>query len=247
VNHTGDGVGVNGCQIEATAVNVYADGTASCALGANKRVYCWGKGANNTFGDGSAALRTEATIIDGIDDAVMLGQGDADHACVVAGDKTVQCWGLNSQGQLGDGTTLPRLGPVRVSNLRQVVDVAHGGGATCAVHESGSVSCWGAGWVIGDSTNNAHQTTPVQLPNLSDVIKLRMTGKFACALGKSGSLYCWGDLVGDLGITNDPTMQVFVSKPSLVTTARDIRNVMVGPQAVCGFLSPSNVRCWVSP
>ena len=38
----------------------------------------------------------------------------ASHACAVTTSNQVYCWGLNTSGQLGDGTTTQRLTPAPV-------------------------------------------------------------------------------------------------------------------------------------
>ncbi|MTA71746.1 MAG: hypothetical protein F2551_04295, partial [Actinobacteria bacterium] len=43
--------------------------------------------------------------------------------CALKSDQTVWCWGLNSSGQLGDGTTTNRNRPVQVSGLTGVISV----------------------------------------------------------------------------------------------------------------------------
>ena len=62
------------------------------------------------------------------------------HTCVLTGGD-VWCWGQNSQGQLGDGTTADRNVPVKV--LSDVSDITAGLDYTCAV-----MSLW-AGDVLG--------------------------------------------------------------------------------------------------
>jgi hypothetical protein len=55
----------------------------------------------------------------------------------------VQCWGLNSLGQLGNGTTTDSLEPVAVVGITNALGVAAGSYHTCAVLSSGAVQCWG--------------------------------------------------------------------------------------------------------
>ncbi len=56
------------------------------------------------------------------------------------------CWGSNSNGQLGDGTTTDRHAPVQVTGLpAKATQVAAGGRHTCALLTDGTVWCWGKG------------------------------------------------------------------------------------------------------
>src|SRR2546423_9352186 len=66
------------------------------------------------------------------------------HACAIRDDGTVACWGLNYEGQLGDGTSVDRTSPVPVVNLGQAISIAAGEFHTCAIlGASGTVRCWG--------------------------------------------------------------------------------------------------------
>jgi hypothetical protein len=59
------------------------------------------------------------------------------------GLETLECWGRNDEGQLGDGTTSRRTVPTPVKGISNVVDVATGAVNTCAIVADGSVWCWG--------------------------------------------------------------------------------------------------------
>src|SRR5256885_13936407 len=48
------------------------------------------------------------------------------HTCAVLDDGTVQCWGRNNFGQLGDGSLTTRLSPVPVANLGTAISIAAG-------------------------------------------------------------------------------------------------------------------------
>jgi alpha-tubulin suppressor-like RCC1 family protein len=47
--------------------------------------------------------------------------GGNNHFCVTTSEKDVYCWGDNSYGQLGDGTTTNRPSPVKASTPRTIV------------------------------------------------------------------------------------------------------------------------------
>ncbi|MCF7843409.1 hypothetical protein K9M47_00755 [Candidatus Gracilibacteria bacterium] len=83
--------------------------------------------------------------------AAQIGEGVyTQHTCVVKSDSTVYCWGNNSQGQLGIGTSeASKPAPVQVRGvsgsgfLTNIIQVAGGNGFTCAVKNDGTVYCWG--------------------------------------------------------------------------------------------------------
>ena len=72
------------------------------------------------------------------------------HSCALTSTGKVLCWGDNSSGQLGDGTTTQRLTAVPVLGLPAgiLAIAANGGDAptqahTCAITPGGGVMCWG--------------------------------------------------------------------------------------------------------
>ncbi|WP_375769694.1 RCC1 repeat-containing protein [Archangium gephyra] len=120
----------------------------------------------------------------------------------VAPDGTLWAWGSNSNGQVGDGTTTPRLTPVRVPGLTEVVAAAAGtGNFSLAVREDGSVWSWGANasGQLGDGTT-AQRLAPVRVPGLTDVRSVAAGRFFSLALARDGSVWSWGaNTDGQLG------------------------------------------------
>ena len=109
------GVGDNTARNEPTGVNLGTSRTATgistgshhtCALLDDKSVVCWGFNGNGALGDRSISHRTGPV-------AVPLGTGrtataihaKADHSCAILDDGSLLCWGKNTSGQLGNGTS----------------------------------------------------------------------------------------------------------------------------------------------
>jgi alpha-tubulin suppressor-like RCC1 family protein len=87
-------------------------------------------------------------------------------ACARLTDETVKCWGDNSAGELGDGTTTSHLTAAAVPGLAGVAQVSKGGQFACARLFDGRVLCWGDNLEgqLGDGTTTQRLTpTPVLL------------------------------------------------------------------------------------
>src|SRR5437016_10225001 len=86
------------------------------------------------------------------------------HTCMRLPDGTVQCWGRNNFGQLGngDGSLSSSSVPVAVRGLTTATRVVTGDAHTCALLGDGTVQCWGVGDAgqRGDGTFNSISTAP---------------------------------------------------------------------------------------
>src|SRR4051794_37251345 len=83
--------------------------------------------------DGIESRRGAATNVEcpsGTPLAVSVGSG---YACKLLPDHTVECWGENGYGQLGDGSTATAAVPVPVTGLTGVTAVSTGRYRSCAV------------------------------------------------------------------------------------------------------------------
>ena len=190
-----------------------------CALLSDGIVKCWGYNADGELGDGTntgpetcnkAACSTTPVAVSALSGATAIAAGQT-HTCALLQAGTVECWGANSYGQLGDGTTTDSSTPVAVSGLTgmAVTAVAAGANGTCALLKSGTVECWGANFYgqLGDGTYTGPQTctggacsmTPVAVSGLSGVTAIAVGDEHVCAL-TGGTVECFGsNLSGQLG------------------------------------------------
>ena len=166
----------------------------------------------------------------------------SDFTCAVKTDGTVWCWGLNTSGQLGDGTTTNRNRPVQVSGLTGVADVDNQSDFACALKTVGTVVCWGNGGYgqlgNGGTTNSS---TPVQVSGLSGVTQIATGYGHVCAVISNGTVSCWGwNIVHQLGdgTTTSRTTPISVSG---ITTATEVR---AGAWNSCALLANQTLTCW---
>ena len=101
------------------------------------------------------------------------------HSLYVTRAGTVWSWGLNAQGQLGDGTLLQRLTPTQVAGLTRVKAVATGNNHSLALRDDGTVWAWGSnaeGQLGGGSTST--RPAPLLVEGLSRVTARRYLEHF---------------------------------------------------------------------
>ena len=100
--------------------------------------------------------------VSGVTSALLVGTG-YQHSCTINTDLTVSCWGINSNGELGNGSTVNSDQAVVVLDLSAVQDLAVGSNHTCVLSGDGyTPMCWGENTYgqLGDNTT-ANSDVPV--------------------------------------------------------------------------------------
>jgi len=211
----------------------------SCVLNqVDQRMRCWGEFA----GDGTAGAQTTPVAVD-TESFGSIAQGFS-HRCLRDQNDDLWCWGRNDFGQLGDGTTLTRLSPVKV--LSGVTKVSAGAYHTCAT-VTDSVFCWGnnAHGQLGTG-DNLDRHDPTQLPVIvsgDPIVHYGAGADYTCAVLESADLYCWG--LNDSGQLGLPLTTFSVSAPTLVMNSLQLERVYPGNKTTCGRSAGTKLLyCW---
>ncbi|MEV7186618.1 hypothetical protein [Kitasatospora sp. NPDC093102] len=167
---------------------------------AEKRLKSWGNNRSGQLGDGTwADLRTTATAVLGLTSAEVVkiaagGFGSSTgHGLALLTDRTVQSWGVNGAGQLGDGTVFSHNVPGQVVNLSDATDIAAGGAHSLALLADGTVAAWGQNGhgQLGNGTG-ADSSVPVRVEGLAKVVAIAAGLHHSLALREDGTVWAWG-------------------------------------------------------
>jgi alpha-tubulin suppressor-like RCC1 family protein len=208
----------------SNVISIAAGGHAA-ALKGDGSVWTWGPNSLGQLGDGTRTTRLTPVLVAGLVpvSSVAIGTGDSiGQTFAVGRDGSVWAWGDNSHGQLGDGTQISRLSPVRVQGLGDVVMVAGGYWHSAALKADGTVWTWGWNWYgqLGDGTE-LDRLLPSPVAGLADIIAVAAGSLQTFALRRDGILFAWGaNFDGNLGdgTTTNRARPVQVAGLSNVTT-----------------------------
>ena len=219
--------------LSGKTIKTIAGGNSSdtCAIASDNQAYCWGSGASGTLGNGSTtdssvpvAVSTAGVLNGKTLTNVSVGSG---HVCAIDTAGKAYCWGSNTTGQLGNGSTTNSSVPVAVStagvlNGKTLVSVSLNIDYSCALDTAGAAYCWGSGsyGALGNgSTTNSSVPVAVSTAGVLNgkvLASISSGGAYGtvCALDASGKAYCWGNngynVFGD-GTSTNSSVPVAVS------------------------------------
>lgn len=209
----------------------------TCALATGSQTpRCWGRNTQGQLGDGTNSNSTAPVAVSGITTATSVDAGgllagvEVGHSCALLADGGVRCWGGNTSGQLGDGTTTNRNAPVTVLSDDDDDHL---------------------------NTPPPDLTPPVALTGASAI---SAGGLHACALLTSSRVRCWGEngsgQLGD-GTTGDRPFAVTVdldadepdpdeTEPKNFDPLTGVTQVAAGGRHTCALKSDDTLWCWGS-
>ncbi|MER0429994.1 RCC1 domain-containing protein [Streptomyces microflavus] len=210
---------------------------------AEKRLKSWGNNRVGQLGDGTwTDFRTTATTVLGLTSAevVKIAAGGAGahngHGLALLTDRTVQSWGANNSGQLGDGSVFSHNAPGQVVNLSDATDIAAGGTHSVALLADQTVVAWGHNnyGQLGNGTNQ-DSSVPVRVEGLNKVIAIAGGLNHSLALREDGTVWAWGyNINGQLGdgssaSRNVPAQVTGLTGVSLIAAGANHNLALVGP------------------
>jgi hypothetical protein len=157
-------------------------------------------------------------------------------------DATVRCWGRNTRGQLGDGTSNTFSStPVPVSGMTNAAAVSGGGWHTCALLQDGRVQCWGENDHGQIGSTLPFSNVPVTVAGITNAVAISTGVYHSCAVLADGTTRCWG--TNDNGQLGNGTT-VSSSSPVQVSSLSSPIQIALGSFHSCALMPDRSARCW---
>ena len=177
----------------------------------------------------------------GMADIETLSAG-AGHTCYVNSRGAAFCWGGNSNGELGNGTTNDSPQPSPVHGGLLFVTVSAGFSHSCGVTASAAAYCWGDNeeGELGSGSDDGSRV-PIPVSGRLQFSAVSAGFNHSCGLTTSGAVYCWGgNEYGQLGNGG----KVSSDKPVPVAGGYKFRSVRTGVLFTCGITNDGDAYCW---
>ena len=225
-------------------VSVDAGLEHTCTLVGDGRMQCWGTNFTGQLGDGTfGGFAMTPQFVHNMTSAIKAITGGF-FTCAMMPDSTMQCWGRNQDGQLGNGDSTTDVGlPAPVLGLGAVADFAAGGYHACGLMADHTVRCWGRNvrGQVGDGTTDSPITQPHVVSGMNAAVALSLGTYHSCALLQDATVQCWGD--NDHGQIGAPGL-AFSATPVTVSGIASAVSVSTGFQHTCAVIADGTVRCW---
>lgn len=240
----------------------------TCALMNNGQIRCWGVANqgrlgyanNNIIGDNEVPSSVPSVQVGGLVIAVAAG---GTHTCAVLSTGKVRCWGRAQDGELGTANLNfgwpassvigdnehPSSAPtVKLPGGEQAVAITAGQAHTCAILDTGGLTCWGRGSDLQLGYGNAQNIGDDEHPGLVGLgrpaIAVTAGYRHTCAVLANGETRCWGSGAnGRLGLANTNDVHSATSVPP-VSLGKEVVAVSAGTFHTCARLADGNIRCW---
>ena len=233
---------------------VTSGGGHNCAITESSSMLCWGLNGEGQLGNITAqAFELTPVEVDfssivtssnlGAIYAVSSSVGSY-HSCAVMNNGNLSCWGANSYGQLGIGSTVsspPTL--VDLGAGRVAIEIAAGDTHTCAITDIASVMCWGYNnhGQLGDGTTNSSSSpVNVNLGTNVDAVAISTGESHTCVITSNQKIMCWG--YNNHGQLGDGTF-ISTNSPVVSTTGVPLA-ISTGLHHTCVLFTNDSLGCW---
>jgi alpha-tubulin suppressor-like RCC1 family protein len=256
---------VSALPVSATQLSVGQ--AASCVVGTDGRVYCWGSDSNGQLGNGGMAdpsgpravrLDIGSGMSRTLEGADRVAVGRRSGCARIAESRAVKCWGSNDYKQLADDTALDSALAIDTLVTQDVDAIGLGHYFGCVIRSGGALHCWGRdlwGQLGADATGKDPRATPIELFG-SGVTDVFLGDDHGCAFVGTETR-CWGRAdhgqlgIGAYALTSSECGEgvepgICLLTPAAVDVSQGTRFTQLGLGTIfsCGVTNTGDVLCW---
>jgi alpha-tubulin suppressor-like RCC1 family protein len=202
----------------------------------------WGNTTSGLIGDGTNTPRLSPVQIGTGNNWSQAFAVGYDHTLAIKTDGTLWAWGINGNGQLGNGNTTSSNTPIQIGTATDWLAVAAGRNFSLALKTNGTLWAWGYnGWgQLGDGTF-ADKNTPVQIGSAANWVQIDAGETMSSALTSAGTIWTWGrNFYGELGLGNTTNF----TTPQQVGTATDWLTISNGAYFMLAKKTNGSIWTW---
>ena len=220
-------------------------------------VKCWGANRYGQIGGGTSSSFQTASGKAGDplsgQTATHIAAGE-EHTCAILTDKTVKCWGANTSGQTGGGTS----GSYRTISgtagdplsRQTATHIAAGEEHTCAILTDKTVKCWGANRYgqTGGGTSGSYRTisgTAGDPLSGQTATHIATGGSHTCVILTDKMVKCWGrNGSGETGGGTSIPYRTISGTAGDPLSGQTATHIATGGSHTCAILIDKTVKCW---
>jgi alpha-tubulin suppressor-like RCC1 family protein len=238
----GPQVVLNATAVHLPVISITPGGAHSCAIGADHQARCWGDNTVGQMGVGGAITGDSVPVVVNSAitfDSVVTGLA---HSCGLNSAGAAWCWGINSNGELGNGGSAASAVPSPVAGGLLFKQISASASHTCALDLSGKAWCWGNGGNgrLGDGATTLRRS-PSAVAGGHVFTSISAGTAHTCGLRVDAAILCWGSnasgRLGDGSLDQHPV-------PALVNSTAQFVDVSAGGTFTCAIDNAGAIWCW---
>ena len=223
-------------------------GAFTCGLKTDDTAWCWGYGGSSKLGNGGVTSDSETPVaVAGGHTWDRVSTLNSSTCALRKSDGNILCWGINYDGQLGDGTYDERDVPTPIDSNDTWTYLskgsADGGYHMCAVLFDGSAWCWGdnSDYQLGDNSVS-NSNIPIEVPGGYTWKTIEVGPSHTCGIRNDDMAMCWGNQsAGKLG--NGVNTSAPEHMPQLIS-GHTWKDLSLGLEHTCGIDTSNKAWCW---
>ncbi len=224
-----------------TWLNVALKKDHICAISSKNHLFCWGLNSSGQIGNGhDYAIRQPVLVAKESDwKDIATSAAQCSHTCGIKSDRSLWCWGKNSDGQLGLGNYIFQQHPVPIAQGRTWQSIAlarH----TCGILLDGSLWCWGINehYQLGTGDKTI-RLLPTRISDADTWNTVATNFNYSCGVKTDHSLWCWGELFSK----TDGRAEIALKSPQKLADG-EWKTLSAGQNHLCGIQQKGSLWCW---